>query len=80
MECSVGKGRDRASEQLEAYRLLCKAPLMPKSVLVNGRSKRCKEYDFEIYIDLSLPDTTTVEQAIVGGMIDFSNVLLAELI
>lgn len=78
VECSVGKGKDRASEQLDAYRSLCKAPPIPKSVLVNGRNKRCKEYDFEIFIDLSLSDTASVEREIVGGMIDFSNELLGE--
>ncbi len=75
VECSVGKGKDRASEQLDAYRTLCKVPPKPKSVLVNGRNKSYREYDIEIFIDLALEDTSKIERAIVDGMINFSREL-----
>ncbi len=75
VECSVGKGKDRAAEQLYAYRNLCKALPIPKSILVNGKNKPCKAYDIEIFIDLASADTSNLERAIVDGMINFSRVL-----
>ena len=75
VECSVGKGKDRAGEQLDAYRTLCKALPKPKSVLVNGRNNSCREYDIEIFIDLALEDASKIERAIIAGMINFSREL-----
>ena len=72
VECSVGKGKDRAGEQLAAYQHLCKATPKPTSVLVNGRNKPCKDYDIEIFIDLATAEAANIERAIIYGMTDFS--------
>lgn len=71
VECSVGKGRDRASEQLAAYQNLCKAALKPTTVLVNGRNKPSKDYDIEIFINLVAADAANIERTIIDGMTDF---------
>ncbi|MDO2438439.1 hypothetical protein Q2T43_19730 [Aeromonas veronii] len=76
VECSVGKGKNRAGEQLDDYLSLCQSFSKPKSVLVNGRNKLCGEYDVEIFIDLTSSDILKVEHVIVDGMIDFSRKIL----
>lgn len=76
VECSVGKGKNRAGEQLDDYLSLCKSFSKPKSVLVNGRNKSCGEFDVEIFIDLTSSDISKIEHAIVDGMIDFSRKIL----
>lgn len=75
VECSVGKGKDRAAMQLAAYQDLCKTTTKPKSILVNGRNKPCKDYDFEIYINLAEADAAKIERTIIDGMSDFSREL-----
>lgn len=76
VECSVGKGRDRAGDQLAAYKNLCKAHPLPKAVLVNGKNISCREYDIETFIDLNSEGISTIEQSFVDGMTNFSRALL----
>lgn len=52
IECSVGKGRERAEEQLVRYSEIFSSEINPISALVNGRRKSCPEYDYEALIDL----------------------------
>jgi hypothetical protein len=72
VECSLGKGKDRAGAQLLAYKELCKESPDLRSVLVNGRrNKPCNEYDVEIFIDLVSANFHQMESALVDGMITF---------
>lgn len=56
IECSVGKGRDKAEEQLNRYLNICTSPIRPTSMLINGRKKSGSVYDYEVFIDLTMED------------------------
>lgn len=68
IECSVGKGRERAEDQLGKYLQLCSGPARPISALINGRKKSCPAYDHEIYIDLAATDATALAQQLTVGL------------
>ena len=53
LECSVGKGKVTAEEQLARYVGLFGLPVPPMTVLINGKKKACPAYDFEIQIDIA---------------------------
>lgn len=52
LECSVGKGKVTAEEQLERYVGLFGMPQAPMTALINGKKKACPAYDFEVQIDV----------------------------
>lgn len=52
LECSVGKGRITAEEQLSRYVGLFGKPESPITVLINGKKKACPAYDLEISINI----------------------------
>jgi hypothetical protein len=53
IECSVGKGRDVAREQLSRYMAIFDAPERPVSTLINGRKKACPEFDVDVHVDVA---------------------------
>jgi len=75
IECSVGKGRVKAEEQLERYLQLFKGAKNGFNVLVNGQQKKCPAFDHEIVLDISSTIPSTISSTFHDGFIALARFL-----
>lgn len=79
IECSVGKGRERAEEQLERYLELFSSDNPPVTLLVNGKNRHCLAYDIESHINLNSDDIEGLCDSVFPCMEAFLGKALASL-
>ena len=68
IECSVGKGKEKASDQIAKYQKLYATSIRPISILINGQRKSCSAFDHEILIDLTTEGVPLLAKQLVNGM------------
>jgi hypothetical protein len=68
IECSVGKGKATAEEQLTRYVALFGFSMSPITALINGKKKACPAYDFEVKIDVSEGAEEKLSQQLSEGL------------
>ncbi len=71
IECSVGKGKERAEDQLSKYLQICAGTFCPVSVLINGQKIFCPAYDHEIPIDLANTNVNVLPHQLAVGLNKF---------
>lgn len=68
IECSVGKGRVRAEEQLLTYLQIYTSTIRPLTLLINGRVKPCPAYEHNVLIELNTKDLGHLSQQLRLGI------------